>query len=523
MIKSLGAAGSLLLLTLAVYIPATRAGFVWDDDRLITDNPLIQARNGLPRIWLDTRSANFYPLTQSAFWLEWRLWGQNPKAFHIVNVLFQGLNAVLIWLVLGRLRVPAAWLAALIFAVHPVAVESVAWVSELSNLLGLFFYALAVLLYLRFEDRPCWTWYWLAWATLLLALLSKTSSVTMPPVLLLLAWWRRGSIGRRDVWRAIPFFALSLVLGLVEVWFHNRNALPDSIAVSAWPVRLAGAGQIFWFYLSKVLVPYPLMIIYPPWTIGASLISFLPALALAGSFALFWRFRRTWGRPCLLGLGYFGIALFPVLGFFAMAYVSYPVVADHLQYMAIPGAIALAVAAGARIWERLWPGRIIVPVVLVAGVLSAATWQRQQVYEDQETLWRNLLERYPDSWFAHAGLGAAMVEKRDFVGAVEHFSEAVRIRPNNPQLQNDYGFALVILRRFKEAEFRFRAALRLKPQYADAAYNLAMTLALQGKFAEAASGFSEVLRIRPDFRDARERLAQVQEMQAKANSTEPMK
>ncbi|MGO9526362.1 MAG: glycosyltransferase family 39 protein, partial [Verrucomicrobiia bacterium] len=389
----------LVVLTVLAYIPALRGGFVFDDV-LIIDSPLIHATNGLSRIWFKAEAQDYYPLTESLWWLEWRWWGDHATGYHVVNVLLHAVNAVLVWMVLRRLKIPGAWLAALVFAIHPVNVATVAWISEQKNTLSMLFYLVAILLYLRFDEERRWGWYGLSLAAFVLALLSKTAVVMLPVVLLGCVWWLHRTVRVRDVLSSVPLFVLSLVMGLVNIWFeYYRSMGGHALRTVGFPFRLAAAGWVPWFYLYKALLPANLMVIYPQWEIDASRwVAYLPGIVLIGSLALFWWKRHTWGRPWFFGLGYFVVTLFPVLGFFEQSFYRFSLVADHWQYYSIIGVIALAVAAGESVCRRMGEqGRYagIVACVAVVMVLGAATWRRSGVYAGEETLWRDNVAKNP--------------------------------------------------------------------------------------------------------------------------------
>jgi protein O-mannosyl-transferase len=501
----------IVLLTIVVYLPALRGGFIWDDDELITDNHMVQARDGLYRIWFTTEANDYYPLTSSFWWLQWRVWGNNAMGYHAVNVLLHAANVVLVWMILRRLKIPGAWLAALLFAVHPVNVTTVAWISEQKNTLSMLLFALSILWYLRFDEENKGCWYGLSLAAFLLALLSKASVVMLPVVMLVCVWWLRGRVRRQDLLRSAPFFVLSLVMGLVTIWFeYNRDMGGKATRTDGFLSHLAVAGLAPWFYLYKALLPLNLCMVYPRWDSGAwGWSGWLPGIALAGSFALLWWKRSGWGRPLLFGFGYFVVMLFPVLGFFDQGFYQYSLVADHWQYYSIVGLTALAAAGAMALGPRLQRGQW--PVIgLVAGivaiVLGALSWQRCLVFHDQETLFRDNLLHNPSAWAAHYNLGLVLGEAGRVREEIEHYEQALRINPDYAEAQNNLGSALLRLGKPQEAIGYYEQALRINPDYAEAQNNLGSALLRLGKPQEAIGHYEQALRINPNLAEAHDSL-----------------
>lgn len=466
-------AAAIVLAAAAFYLPAVDAGFIWDDDHFLTLNPLIRARDGLYRFWFTTAPRDYFPLTSSMLWVEWRLWGMDPTGYHVVNILLHAAAAALVWRVLKRLNVPGAWLAGLLFAVHPVNVPSVAWIAERKNALSLPLYLLSALLYMRFEDLGGARRYAASLALFLLALLSKTSVVMLPVVLLGCAWWRRGALTRRDVFRLLPFFALALAAGLVEMWFHAHRVLPHLAArPEGFFSRLAAAGWAVWFYLYKAVLPLDLAMVYPRWRVDPrEATAWLPLAILIGCLAFVWMRRRSsWGRPVLFAAGCFIASLFPVLGFFDISFMRHSLVADHWQYAAIIGVIALAAAAGVRGRERLRGAArsaAVVGAVILIGALGVLTWRQCALYQDAETLWRDTLSKNPRCWAAHTNLATALLARGNLQDAVAHYEIATRLEPDFPEAHYNLGNVFFALGDFRRAVEEYRALLRIQPDNAE--------------------------------------------------------
>ncbi len=490
----------ILILTLLIYIPAITAGFIWDDDKFLTENPLIKASNGLYRFWFTTEAPDYFPLTSTSLWIEWRLWGMNASGYHVMNILLHIVSSFLIWSVLERLKIPGAWLAALIFAVHPVNVESVAWITERKNTLPMVFYLLSILLYLKFESSEDKRFYKLSLGAFLLALLAKTSVVMLPAVLLMCAWWQRGKISRKDVFRSIPFFALSGILSFVTVWFqYNRAIRTDIVRADDFLSRLTIAGKAVWFYLYKAVLPYQMSFVYPRWKTGVSgFISYIPLLILIGLLILFWYYRKGWGRSFLFGLGYFVVTLFPVLGFFDIYFMKFSLVADHWQYFSIISVIALTVGliSHAAEQDRFRRPAIALAVIAVC-LLSFKTWTQAKIYKDQETLWEDTLTKNSASKLALNNIGVIRKQQGKFDEAAKHFSAVLQINPDDSEAHYNMGVVLEAQGKLEEAARHYSEALRIRPNDAEIHTILGEIRNRQGKLDEAVRHYSQVLRIKP--------------------------
>jgi len=505
-------AALIAVVVLIAYVPAMRSGFIWDDEWYLTDNPMIRASNGLYRFWFTTEPQDYYPLPSTMLWIEWRLWGMNAAGYHVVNVLLHAVSAVLVWRVLERLRIPGAWLAGLIYGVHPVCVESVAWIAERKNTLPMGFFLLAILLYLRYERQSQPRWYWLAAGAFLLALLSKTSVVMLPVVLLGLAWWQRGRIDRQDVIRSGPFFALSIAFGLITVWFQYHHSIgPDAVREGGLASRLAVAGTAVWFYLGKALLPVRLTHIYPGWELDpGSLTAWMPLIGLAAGLLVCWRFRRSWGRPILAGAGFFVVNLLPVLGLVDIYFLRYSVVADRWQYVSLVGIIALA--SGAAVWAARG-GRPVVRAagtvggVAVVGVLAVLTWRQSRVYHDPQTLWEDTLAKNPSAWVAHASLADTLMQRGDIEAAREHLEAALAIQPDSVDARFNMGLLMARQGHKEEAIRHLRRASQNAPRDAQIHQKLGTMLLDQGLTEEAVVHLTEACRISPKSPQAHHDLA----------------
>jgi tetratricopeptide (TPR) repeat protein len=510
--RNLAYGALLLLVTVMAYVPALNGGLLWDDDGHVT-KPELQSLHGLWRIWFDLGSTQqYYPLLHSAFWVEHRLWGNSVLGYHVMNVLLHVMAACLVIVIAKRLALPGAWLAGYVFALHPVCVETVAWISEQKTTLSAVFYLVAALTYLRFDQTRRRSHYFLALALFVLALLSKTVTATLPAALLVVLWWQRKRLSwNRDAAPLLPWFALGATAGLVTAWLERRYIHAEGANfVLTLGERCLVAGRVIWFYLGKVLWPANLMFTYPRWKVDpAAAWQYLFPIGVLGLAAGLWLLARR-RRGMLAGFLFFVGTLFPALGFFNVFPFIYSYVADHFQYLAslgilVPLACGLAIAG-----ERIPAARRL--VTAVAGVLLATlfvlTWRQSGMYRDAETLYRETLRRNPASWMAHNNLGVILADRPGRLPeAIAEFEASLRIKPDNRQAQNNLGNALLTTPgRMPEGIPHLQAALALNPNFPETHYNLALALSLTGKTAEAIAEYKAALRLRPDYPAARNNL-----------------
>ncbi len=515
-----------------VYWPVQYAGFIWDDDAHLTSNPTIAGPLGLKDIWTP-RAADIAPLTRSTFWVEHAIWGFAPQPYHLFTLALHAACTVLLWQLLRRFRVPGAWVAALLWAIHPVQVESVAWVAEMKNTESAFFLLLSILCYIS----------WLRWQSgdttsarrsrlvrysgtlffAVLAMTAKSSTVILPPILLLCAWWHDEQWDRKIAIRrmtsVIPVFLMSLIVSAQSIW--STHALmqtdPDPQPVRSLAERLIGAGDAFWFYLGKLVWPYPQEIIYPYARIDAGVWpEYLPALA-AIALMLIVLLKRRQLRPLYLAAAWFTFCLLPVLGLLDHYELRYALVFDHFQYLAAMGPLALAGIALAWLPDLLTrftvSGRKWLRVVFCTLVLSISglrSWQRAWVFQNEETLWTDTLARNPDSWAAHNNLGNALFEQGRLGEAIEQYQAALDLHSGNVKALANLGLALSAEGRQNESLAYLRRAVELGPSSAVARNSLGLTLSRLGRYQDAIAEFETALRLDPGYANARANMAKTE-------------
>ena len=494
---------ALFAAVLAAYWPALRGTLLWDDPAHITA-PALQSFHGLWRIWFSLGATQqYYPLLHSSFWIEHRLWGDAVLGYHLANLAQHALAACLVVAVVRRLKLPGAWLAGMVFALHPVCVEAVAWISEQKSTLSAVFYLSSVFIYLGFDRTRRRSSYLWALSLFILALLTKTVTATLPAALLVIFWWQRGRLDwRRDVRPLLPWIGVGAVSGLFTAWVE-RTLIGAQGAAFALTVaqRFLLAGRAICFYAAKLLWPANLIFSYPRWKIDTTApgqyLYLAGVLAVAIGLVLLASRRRS---PLAAFLLYVG-TLFPVLGFFNIYPFLFSYVADHFQYLAALAIIVPLCALIAPTIARLGkPADVVLPVVLLA-ILGILTWRQTGIYRDTDTLYRATLIRNPESWLAHNNLGVSLLNKPGHLAeAKTEYQEALQLNPDDAEAHNNLGNALARMPgRLPEAIREFDIAIKLQPRLAEAHQNLGNALARNPKrLQDSIAQFEMALQLKPD-------------------------
>jgi len=493
--KVMGLSLIILLAALAAYLPVFEAGFVFDDHVVIENNEFLHGP--LWKIWISTTASDYWPLTSTSFWIEWRAWGENAAGYHAFNLLLHAGVALLFWQVLEALQVPGAWLAGLLFAVHPVTVDSVAWISERKNVLSGLLYLASILAWLRLDTRRPARRSIIALSLFVLALLAKTSVVMLPMAMLGIALYRRGRLERRDWVEALPFFVLSVIFGVLTIWYQHHNAMAGWAPYRGLGERIATMGWALLLYLQTAFVPVRLALVYPQWPVPAvSPLFWLPLVFVVGFFAALWyyRLRYAWVRATLFALGYHALLLLPVLGLLDMAYFSIGPAANHLQYLALMGSVALAAAGIMRLSRRAATMAGVAAVLVVS--FGAVTYQRASAYENDFTLWTAAVRDSPRSIFARNQLSALLLDAGRVPEALGQLDAMARLARDPADRRRYRSQWFLYSRRIDEAIAEARAALRIS-QSQDVRDDAAFVLANAGQLAESIEIYQSLVRESP--------------------------
>jgi len=552
-----------------VFSPVFRGGWLtdWDDGLEITGNRDLRDWRGLWNLWFDPHTPDYFPLKSTAQWVQWHLWHADPAGYHLTNIGLHLLSALLLWRLLDKLGVRLAWIGGLIFAVHPLTVESVAWIAELKNVLSLPLVLGAVMAWVDWDRakhemlahsatktpivvaerasvsehvpmskrNACAFRYGICLALFLAAMLCKSSVVMFPFVLLLYAWWKRGRLAWADLKATVPFFAVSLVLGIVTLVFQSHRAIVGEAVISPeWQQRVIVAGLAVAFYLWKSVLPSGLLPVYPRWSVSPPSLFQLSIclLVAAGLCWLAWAFCRQerresqpgrgWQRHVVFGAGFFFINLIPVLGFVPMSFLRLAWVADHFVYLPLVGLVGLA-AAGISKWRddlrvvRIdqagrhggRPSIFDFLILFSIAALALESHDYAAAFANSEALWTHTLRGNPQAWVAENNLGNVLFDQGRIAEGASHYERALALKPDYPEAHNNLGNVFAGAHRLPEAIAQYEQALQAHPDYANAENGLANSLDGLGRPLEAIEHLQRAIKDNPGYAEAHDSLGNV--------------
>ena len=517
-----GLAVVILLVTLAAYFPAIGCGYIWDDDDYVVANRTLHSVTGLQRIWCEVGATpQYYPMVHTSYWVEYHLWGLEPTGYHLINILLHAFNAILLWKILKFLSVPGAFLAALLFALHPVHVESVAWITERKNTLSGAFYLLSAWCYLRCMLAPdgqkhAGKLYALSLLLFIAAILSKSVTATLPAALLMVLTWKRRRFEWEDVTPLLPMLIAAIPMAMVTAWVEKN--IVGTMYLN-WDLSVVDrcliAGRATWFYAGKLLVPLQLTFIYPRWAIDAGTwwqyLFPISALALVGLFV--WQRPRLGGGP-LVAILFFGGTLVPALGFVDVYPMRFSFVADHFQYLASIGLLTLA-AAACTTWSKQLPGEAEVVSLRTIGaaslllILGILAWHNCAKYQNLDTLWSDTVSKNPGSQIANASLGTLRGDQGRFREAQELLLHAIELDAEYAEAYNNLAIIDGELGNMQQAYEHIQKSIQLQPGYAKAYFNLAIWFERQANLPQARANLEKAISLEPSFSQAHNRLGMV--------------
>jgi hypothetical protein len=489
--------------------PVLDSPWYGDDDLYILNNPLMSDPFRLREAWFGPGTfIEYYPLSETVQWLQWQAWGDQPIKYHATNLALHLASALLVWWLLAKFRLRFAWVGGLIFAVHPLFVDTIAAANELKNTLSLPPFLLAMGFYLDFEKSGKPIYYRFAVALFLVAMLCKITMAFFPGVILLYAWWKRGRITMDDMGRAVPFLGISLVLmgltlhagDIYAATIHYESPAP--IHLGGLFNRLALAGLSLAFYIGRAFFPLDPLPLYPLWKIDPlTPWLFLPLLLVAAIVALCWSRRSSWGRPILFALGFFVLGLAPFLGLNQTSYMAMTWTSDHFLYIPILAPIALAMA-GLDLWAQRVSARvqplIMAGVGVMAGLLVFQTWSYSRLFPEPEKLWAYDEQFNPDSWFPPFRIGALAYGRNQMPEAAAYLHRSTQLNPDFWSAQFYAGLSLCNTGHFDEGIEALRQSIRLRPYDFSAHFYLGMAMLHVNNLDEAITEFKAALRARSD-------------------------
>lgn len=497
----------LVFLVAVSYLPTVWAGFVWDDE-IIKRIEAVRSWSGIWDLWFSPSETyhrpgvgegHYWPLPYTTFWLEHKLWGFHPLGYHVVNVLLHFTNTALLWRLLSRLGIPMAFFAAAVFAVHPLHVESVAWIIARKDLLSALFYLLAVLMWLRYIATPRLHRYVGALLLFAAGMLCKSVVVTLPAALLILQWWRHGRLTRTDLLRVLPFFLLGAAIAAGDMSFYeSRNISFDYSIVE----RILIASHALWFYVGKLVWPVDLAVMYTHWDVSLSNIvewGYVIASLVVG--ALFWFMRGRIGRGPFACVLFFAVTLSPVLGFFDFGHMNISFVADRYQYLAGIGVIVLfagVTSCGAARLSHARQGTARVAALALLTLLGAATWNQAGIYKDNITFFGRSVSVNSESWGAHHYLGEAFFRSGRYAEAEKHLRRSVELNQRPAESFLMLASFLRNLQRYGESLEAYRSAVDAEPNSAFAYAEMGDLLFQLGRYEESIENVNRAVFLLPD-------------------------
>lgn len=498
---------AIVLASLWIYWPALHGDWLWDDNWYVIDNPLLHDPARLWKAWCAPGSfVEYYPIEETVQWLQWQLWHNDTFGYHVTNVLLHIISAFLVWRLLSKFGLRLAWLGGLLFAIHPVQVESVAWIVELKNTLSLPPFLLAMIFWIDYEQHGRAKDYFCALSLFLIAMLCKISMAPFPVVILLYAWWKRDRIGWNDFKASLPFFVISFVLGVMTVlsgrWYEElRHLPPEEVFVEGPLARVACAGLSLAFYFSKAVLPVGLITIYPKWAVNPPTpLQFLPWLVLVGVVYYLWTKRQNWGRHALLGLGFFLLFLAPFLGFTLISYMHFTWVMVHYLYIPIIGLIGVAIAGVEQADELVSKSAHLFGIGVAVAVMTVLAWgshEYAKLYVNSESLWTYTIQHNLGAWTARSNLGIALAQADRLSEAMEQFKQALKIEPDNADVNYNLGLALARTGHLSEAMERFDQVVRIYPEYPSVYLPRGKIKLMVGDLAGAKADFDRAIQLAP--------------------------
>jgi len=509
-----------VLLCLIIYIPFLQNGFIWDDDTNLYQNPWVQKADGLKTVWLSNKIYQYYPINFTAFWLEHKLWGLNPFGYHTVNLILHILNALLVFWVIRKLYARLAFAVALLFAIHPIQVETVAWITEQKNLLSLFFFLSTILTYLRFDRTRKARDYLLVIAMFICALLSKPVAVCFIFFPVLYKWWLDQKVTWREIRLLLPLVAIGLVSSLYTLYLEYYHVgAQGEIFNLTFLERFILSGRIIFFYIYKLLFPFNFVFFYPLWVVNTKIWwqwLFIPVVIL--TLATLFIYRKKTGGGALALFIFYIISIFPVLGFLNVYGMKFSFVADHFSYLSTPALLLLLCAGITFLFDRLnskFPlsysaaYRILKRCIFIFIIIYMCSESMVLAgnYKNEIRLWSNLIRNNPSSWTAYGNLGAEYVNIGRNEEGIALCKKSIELNPTIRYPYYTLGNAYDKIGRKKDAIEAYKKAIYIDPKYIEAYNNLASVYADLGEVDKAIGLWQKVVQLNPDFSTAHFNLA----------------